>query len=163
MVTRSRIETFEWITQSLPMCVSGPMVTLGKMTVRSPIVAPSPMATNAPIGDIAAEPDVAGDGRQRVHPGRRTPGRSEQPDGARERQIGVARTQHRAGRRRRVVTENDRRGAVAGSSFSYFGLARKVMSPWAGILDPGDAHDVDVPVAFEPAIKPPGKLPQFHC
>jgi hypothetical protein len=48
MVTRSRIETFEWMTQSRPMRAPGPIVTLGKITVRSPTDAPSPIAANAP-------------------------------------------------------------------------------------------------------------------
>ena len=99
------------------------------MTVRSPIAAPSPIGDERADRDVAAEPRVGGHGRQRVDARRRTPGGREQSDGARERQIRIARAQHRAGRRRRVVAKNDGRGAVAGSSYSYFGLARKVRSP----------------------------------
>ena len=49
MVIRSRTETLEWMTQSLPITAPGPMVTFGKITVRSPIDAASPMEVNGPI------------------------------------------------------------------------------------------------------------------
>ena len=48
------------------------------------------------------------------------------------------------------------------SAFSYFGLARKVRSPGFGVLNAGDAADLDVAVAFEPAVEPLGEIAQFH-
>ena len=45
---------------------------------------------------------------------------------------------------------------VVASCAWYFGLAMKVRSPGRGLLDAGDAMDLDVAVAFEAAVQPFG-------
>ncbi len=149
-------------TQSLPTRGAGPIVTFGKITVRSPMRAPSPMATNGADRHVGAEPCVRRDGRQRVDAGRRAPGGGEQADGPRKRQIRIARAQHRARRRRRVVLEDDGRRARGRQRLLVFRIGEEGDVAGLGILDAGHARDLDLAVAFEPALQPIRQFPQLH-
>ena len=109
MVTRSRSDTWAWSTQSSPTRAPGPMVTWGWITVRAPIDAPAPIDTNGPIDTCVAEHGVGGDRRPGVHARRRPVVGREDADRARERQVRIARPQHRARRRGAVVAQDDGR------------------------------------------------------
>ena len=162
-MTRSRIDTFEWMTQSEPMRAPGPMVTLGKMIVRSPIAAPSPTATNAPIETSAPIcASAATERRAGMHAGCRTPRRREQADGARERQIRIPGAQHRARRRRRIVLEDHGRGTRRAQDLLVFGVGEERDVARFGGLNARDAADLDVAVTLQPAVEPLGEFAQFH-
>src|SRR5262245_12360537 len=48
-MTRSRIETWAWMTQSSPIRAPGPMTAWGYTIVRAPMTAPAPTVTYGPI------------------------------------------------------------------------------------------------------------------
>ena len=113
--------------------------------VRSPIAAPFPNRDKCADRYVRAELGVGGQRRQAVDAGRGTPGRGQRP---------TARANARYGSLARSIAH----GAAGASSlritaearsqrsdFSYFGLARKVMSPDSACLNARDAVDVDVP------------------
>ena len=158
IVTRSRIATLEWITQSAPIRVPAPIVTFGKMTVLSPIAAPSPIATNAPIETSVADARVSGHRGQRVHTGRRTPRGREQSDGAREGEVRIRRPQHRARRRRRVVLEQDSRGARLRHRRFVLRIGEEGEIAGLSVLDARDADDLHLAVALEAAGEPFSEL-----
>ena len=110
------------------------------MTVRSPIAAPSPTDDERADRDVVADVRVGGDRRHRMDAGGGTPLGREEADGARKRQIRIARPQHRARRRRRVVSQDHRRGARPRQRRFVFRVGEKGEVARLGVLDAGDAR-----------------------
>ena len=139
------------MTQSVPIRAPRPIVTFGNITVLSPITAPSPIETNAPIGRLGPDPRVSGHRRHRVHAGRGAPRRCEESDGACEREVGVSRAQHRAGRRWRIVAKQHGRGACVGQRRFVLGVGEEREIAGLRVLNASHADDLDVAVALETA------------
>ncbi len=117
-------------------------------------------------GDAIADARVARDRRHRVDARLRLPSRREDADGAGERQVRIRRAQHRATRRLRgagrIVAQQHGGGARRRQRRQVLGIGDEGEIARARILDAGDAHDLDLAVAFEAAGEPFSKVPQLH-
>ena len=80
-------------------------------------------------GDIGTQVSTARNRRQRVNPRCGARHRRKERNGTGEREIGIAGAQHRTRRGSTSSLEDDGSRRVVASNFSYFGLARNVMSP----------------------------------
>ena len=103
-----------------------------------------------------------GNRRLGVNAGGRPPGRREHPDRSRERQIWIARPEHRAGRRRSIVAEDHGRRAREAQRFLVLRIGEKGQIAGAGILNAGDGIDVDVTASVEATSKTVRQISQFH-
>ncbi len=63
---------------------------------------------------------------------------------------------------RRVVAEHDGRCARGGHRCQVLGIRDEREIAGAGVFDAGDAHDLNLAVAFEAAGETFRKFPQFH-
>ena len=114
---------------------------------------PSPITANGPIDTPAPSAHVLADRRRRMHACRRPPRVGKELDRARKRQIRVARPEHRARRGVSRFAENDCRRARRAQRRGVFGVGEEGEIAGDRIVDPGDAADVDVRVAFEAALE----------
>ena len=108
--------------------------------------------------DVVADARIGSHRGQRVNAGSRTPRGREQSDGAREREIRIGRPQHRARRRRRVVFEQDGRGARLRHRRFVLRIGEEGEIAGLSVLDARDTDDLHLAVALEAAGEPFGEL-----
>ena len=101
---------------------------------------------------------VARDGSHRVHAGSWARVRREHTDGAREGEIGVRRPQACHVRQRWTVAQDDGRRPRRRQQLFVLGIREKRDVARAGVPQPGNADNLDVAVALEPALEVRGKL-----
>ena len=163
-VTRSRMATWVWITQSSPMLVPAPTSQNPCSTVRAPMRAPRPTWTNGPTwasGAISAPGIDDGRGMNAGWPP--ILGGRQQRQRARERHVGLARAEHGAGRSGRLLAQDDGRGAGGGPARARISdSARNVRSPGPGGVEPHDTNHLDVTVAVQAAPEPLGEFAKLH-
>ena len=119
--------------------------------MRSPIARAAADRRKRPDRHVAAEHRIRRDGAELVDAGRRMRGGNEERQRVRKRQIGMLRAQHRARRRRRVLAEDHGGGARAAKRGRVFRVGEERDVALAGLLETGDAADLQTSVAFEPA------------
>ena len=109
-------------------------------------------------GDPGAQAGVGSHRRHRMHSGRRTRLRRKQTDGAGERQIRVRRPQRRGMRHSRTVAQDHGRRPGHRQQLFVFRVREKCDVAGSGVLQSGNAEDIDVAVTFEPALEVRGKV-----
>ena len=161
MTERSRTDTCAWRMLSLPMLAPGPITTCGCITTRSPMP-PGGDDHEWADGHAAADTRIGGDDRRRVHAGGRPLVAAEQRQRIGKRPIGMRRSQHRARGRRRIVGQDDRArpGPLRGLRVLRVGEKRQVAR--AGLIERGDARDLDRAIALEAAAQAGGKVGKRH-
>ena len=150
---RSRIDTRTCSTQSSPISTCRPITTCACTTDRAPMRVPSPMTANGPTDTpspsvtscpIAAVACTPGGGRQGS--AKSSTARANARYGCRLRSIAHEAAFGRLG-------EDDGRGASRAQRGGVLGVGEEGQIAWDRIIDPGDAADVDVRIAFEAALE----------
>ena len=101
--------------------------------------------------------------RHPVHSRLRLPSWREDADCPRKREVRIRRPEDRARPCRRVVTEQDGRCTRGGHRWQVLRIRDEGEIAGAGVFDAGDAHDLNLAIAFEAAGELCRKVPQFHC
>ena len=112
--------------------------------------------------DVGAEARVRRDDRARMNAGRRPLVAAEHAQRVGKRPIGMRGAQHRAWRGRRIVGEDDCRGAGLRDQRTRTWIGEKGEIARAGVLDARHACDVEIAVAFEATVKPFGQIAKLH-
>ena len=109
----------------------------------------------------AESPDacVGGDGRHRVYARCGPPRRRKYRYRSGEGEVGIPRSQHRAGRRRRVVAQQHRRRLGVRHRRFVLGVGEKREIASLSVLDAGNANDFNLSIALEAAGEALSKLP----
>ena len=107
-------------------------------------------ADRGALADRGAGRDIG----KAVNAGGRPPRVREELDGFGEREVGMARAQDRARGAFRAIAGNDGRRARPLQRHGVLGIAEKRQVAGAGILNPGDAVDLDVAVPFKTTAEP---------
>ena len=113
-------------------------------------------------GNVAADLRIRCDRSPRMNAFGRAPGRSEQSNRPRKRQIRIGRPQHRAWRGRRVIAQENSRGVRARKRRFVLRVGQKRQIARQRLLDARHTNDLDVAVAFEATTKAIRQVLELH-
>ncbi len=112
--------------------------------------------------DVTADARVRRDDSGRVHASGWPLIAPEQREGLGKRAVRMRGAQHRARCRRGIFGQDDRRGARRPSGLGVARVGQERQVARTGLLQAGDAHDVDLAIAFEAGVQPVGQVAKLH-